>query len=127
MVQKRPNTRMRTLRQALGGAHMLAFIPILTLSAYWAAGEAALILVAVLLPIGLAALGTFHERPRFKAEQDDATGLMLRDGRSNGPTTQFRTPQSSAFRWPSSLRRSTPSTRSNDDLASQCATLSSAR
>lgn len=69
-----------TLRQALGGSHMLAFVPLITLGAYWAGGEHALIATAVLLPLALGLLGTFHEQRRVGLDIDEATGLMLRDG-----------------------------------------------
>jgi diguanylate cyclase (GGDEF)-like protein len=59
---------------------MLAFVPLITLGAYWAGGETALIVTAVLLPMALSWFGTFHERPRPGLDVDEATGLMLRDG-----------------------------------------------
>lgn len=70
----------KTLREALGGSHMLAFVPVVTLGAFWAGGETALIATALALPIFFAALGTFRERPRMGTDVDEATGLMLRDG-----------------------------------------------
>ena len=75
-----PRRTMKALRQALGGSHMLAFVPVLTLGAYWAGGERLLIVTAVILPLVLAAMGAFEERPLRKVERDPNTGLILRDG-----------------------------------------------
>ncbi|NNE89754.1 MAG: phosphodiesterase [Silicimonas sp.] len=58
---------------------MLAFIPLFTLGAYWAAGVNALIAVAIIFPLMLAAMrqmGAEH----FSGERDGLTGLMLREG-----------------------------------------------
>ncbi len=73
-----PRTK-RTIRGSVSGSHMLAFVPILTLGAYWAAGELALIATAMSLPIALALAGGFKERPTQGSVVDPMTGLILRD------------------------------------------------
>ena len=73
-----PKTR-RTIQKTLGGSHMLAFIPILTLGAYWAGGEYALTATAIALPVLLALLGGIRERAAPTADHDPMTGLILRD------------------------------------------------
>ena len=60
-------SRLRRSLRSLGGQHMLAFVPAITLTAFWLGGEAMLILTALLVPAVLA-LGRPSE-PR--AEQND--------------------------------------------------------
>lgn len=51
-------TRLRhSLGSALGAPQMLAFLPALTLGAFWLGGEMALLLTALLTPVGFALLG----------------------------------------------------------------------
>lgn len=69
----------RDLIRAVSGPHMLGFIPFFTLGAYWAAGEMALIVMAVVIPIFLAILRQMGTDSRF-GERDGLTGLMLREG-----------------------------------------------
>ena len=38
------------LRHVLSGSHLLAFMPAMTLAAFWLGGEAALIALAILIP-----------------------------------------------------------------------------
>jgi diguanylate cyclase (GGDEF)-like protein len=58
---------------------MLAFIPLFTLGAYWAAGVNALIAMAILFPLLLAAVRQM-ESETFSGERDGLTGLILREG-----------------------------------------------
>ncbi|NNE78946.1 MAG: GGDEF domain-containing protein [Silicimonas sp.] len=69
------------LRRALGGPHMLGYVPVLTLFSYWAAGEFALYMMAIGLPILLALTGQIpSDKPIFHSESDGLTGLPMRDG-----------------------------------------------
>lgn len=62
------------------GPPILAFLPALTLAAYWAAGEPALIVVALGLPILYAMSGVATSWPaRGGVSRDGVTGLPLRD------------------------------------------------
>lgn len=67
------------IRRALGGAHMLAFIPVFTLGAYWVGGELALLITAITFPIVLALLGGLNTHSVRGFECDPLTGLILRD------------------------------------------------
>lgn len=69
----------RDLKRSVSGPHMLAFIPLFTLGAYWAAGETALIAMAIAFPIMLAAFRQMGS-DNWSGERDGLTGLMLRDG-----------------------------------------------
>ena len=64
----------------LTGPPVLAFLPALTLAAFWLGGETALIVVALGLPLSLAVIGAFAAVPDPGPARDRATGLMLRDG-----------------------------------------------
>lgn len=62
------------------GPQILAFLPALTLAAYWIAGETALIVVALGLPVLYAMSGLVHSWPTQEAGgRDGVTGLPLRD------------------------------------------------
>ncbi len=62
------------------GPQILAFLPALTLAAYWIAGETALIVVALGLPVLYAMSGLVHTWPRQDTNpRDGVTGLPLRD------------------------------------------------
>lgn len=67
------------LRAALFGPQIYAFLPAITLSAYWLGGERALIAFAILLPGAFAAAGLRRRGPddRF-GSGDPETGLELR-------------------------------------------------
>ena len=67
------------IRRALGGAHILAFIPVLTLGAYWAGGEMALLVTALAIPIVMALMGGLSNQSAHGFESDPLTGLILRD------------------------------------------------
>ncbi|QEW22099.1 Oxygen sensor protein DosP [Marinibacterium anthonyi] len=63
------------------GPPILAFLPALTLGAYWLGGETALIAVALAVPFFMALTGMVtHWPPRGLAPRDGVTGLPLRDG-----------------------------------------------
>lgn len=63
------------------GPPILAFLPAITLGAYWFGGETALIVVALGLPCVFAAMGlAARQPPRDAPARDGVTGLLLRDG-----------------------------------------------
>jgi diguanylate cyclase (GGDEF)-like protein len=66
---------------AIVGPHALAFMPAALLAAYWAGGEAALIITAIAIPGTFLALGglSFDHRRLF-LPRDSFTGLLQRDG-----------------------------------------------
>lgn len=68
--------RRSVLRNSLSGPQVLAFLPGVTLAAFWLGGELALLGTAVALPALYAALGTFsgrqtHQMPAHRAITDD--------------------------------------------------------
>lgn len=72
------------LQLALAGPAILAFLPALTLGAYWIGGETALLVTALGLPLLLVFVQTLGRDPaRFLAQRDSVTGLLLRDGFEN--------------------------------------------
>ena len=77
-----PTRTVKTaLFRSLGNAHLLALVPILSLGAYWAAGEMALIAIALALPLVIAALEFFGRNELLRpVETDPLTGFILRDG-----------------------------------------------
>lgn len=69
------------LLAVLSGPPVLAFLPALTLAAFWLGGETGLILVALGLPLLVAITGAFvGAAAPGDGSRDPATGLMLRDG-----------------------------------------------
>ncbi len=65
----------------LTGPPVLAFLPAITLGAFWLGGEQALIVASLLLPLFFALLGAFGGWPdRIGLSRDSVTGLILRDG-----------------------------------------------
>ncbi|MEM7319695.1 MAG: EAL domain-containing protein, partial [Pseudomonadota bacterium] len=74
-------TRFRTeVVEILTGPPILAFLPALTLGAFWLGGELALILAALGLPLIFAFAGAFGIWPSERAVlRDDVTGFLLRD------------------------------------------------
>ena len=66
------------LRRVIGGTQVLAFLPALALGAYWLAGEAALAVVALVVPLLFLFSGGF-DRISGEAEgrRDAVTGLLL--------------------------------------------------
>ena len=76
-----PATLRRRLRRALGEPSALAFIPALSLAAFWTGGEGALIATALSLPALFALAGGFEGAPPPDARpRDPVTGLLLSDG-----------------------------------------------
>lgn len=68
------------LLAVVAGPPILAFLPALTLAAYWIAGEAALIIVALGLPVVYAVSGVASAWPaKNTTARDGVTGLPLRD------------------------------------------------
>jgi hypothetical protein len=59
---------------------VLAFLPALTLATYWLGGEAALLSVALGLPVLIAATGGFSKLGGRGLPRDSITGMLLRDG-----------------------------------------------
>lgn len=70
----------QTLAPALFGPPVLAFLPALTLATYWLGGEAALLSVALGLPVLIAAVGGFSKLGGRGQPRDSVTGMLLRDG-----------------------------------------------
>ncbi len=73
---------VRTEAQALfTGPQTLAFLPALTLAGYWIAGEAGLVLLALLLPIAIAGFAHFgrDDAAETRDLRDPVTGVPLRD------------------------------------------------
>lgn len=68
------------LAPALLAPPILAFLPALTLATFWLGGEAALLWVALGIPLIFAAFGGFSSHGRNTAPRDSVTGLMLREG-----------------------------------------------
>ncbi len=65
----------------LMGPPALAFLPALTLAAFWIGGELALMLTSLGLPLVLAASGLFGRHAAAQGiPRDSVTGLLLRDG-----------------------------------------------
>lgn len=75
-----PKRHLRQLRYLLGGPKMLAFVPVLVLSAYLFAGEIGLVVVAVALPAILAFAGTLRQPLATGHVRDPLTDLIMRDG-----------------------------------------------
>lgn len=77
-----PLTSFRTrMIPVLTGPPVLAFLPAITLGAFWLGGEPALILVSLGLPLLFAFVGAFGNWPKDTgAPRDSVTGLLLRDG-----------------------------------------------
>jgi diguanylate cyclase (GGDEF)-like protein len=69
------------LQLVLASPAILAFLPALTLGAYWIAGETALLVTALGLPLLFAFVHSVGREPaRFLIPRDSVTGLLLRDG-----------------------------------------------
>jgi len=60
---------------ALTGPQALAFMPALTLAAYWLFGEKALLIVAITVPLLLASTGLFELSSGRRTTKDNLTGL----------------------------------------------------
>ncbi|WP_293573052.1 bifunctional diguanylate cyclase/phosphodiesterase [Phaeobacter sp.] len=79
LSQTLANVRKRVVPVLLGPP-LLAFLPALTLATFWMGGEAALILLALGLPLALGACGGFAQLRRPGQPRDRLTGMLLRDG-----------------------------------------------
>lgn len=78
-VIKRTQRAFRHLRGALDGPQLLAFLPALTLGAYWFGGEAFLVFFALALPAAFALAGLFSGTgPAWNAARDRDTDLQLK-------------------------------------------------
>jgi len=77
-----PVTRLRqNILPILMGPPVLAFLPAVTLGAFWLWGEAALVIASLGLPLLFAFVGAFDDRARAPTvPRDGVTGLLLRDG-----------------------------------------------
>lgn len=65
----------------LTGPPILAFLPAITLAAFWFGGELALILVSLGFPLLFSAFGGFGAaQGKILVPRDSVTGLLLRDG-----------------------------------------------
>ncbi|AVO38333.1 putative bifunctional diguanylate cyclase/phosphodiesterase [Pukyongiella litopenaei] len=78
-VSRRLKRLCQQIAPALTGPPALAFLPALTLGAFWWGGEHALLAVALGLPLALLALGAGGAPAIATEPRDRATGLMLRD------------------------------------------------
>ncbi len=69
-----------SFRQALSGPQTLAFLPAITLGAFWLGGETALLAAALLLPIFFTFMGSFRFTPAIESgARDGVTGYPLRN------------------------------------------------
>ncbi|MDK3073444.1 bifunctional diguanylate cyclase/phosphodiesterase [Sedimentitalea sp. JM2-8] len=75
-------TRFRNrIVPVLTGPPVLAFLPAVTLAAFWLGGEKALVMLALGLPLLFALAGAFGRWPNGTGvPRDSVTGLLLRDG-----------------------------------------------
>lgn len=81
-------TRIRhAIVPVLTGPPILAFLPAITLGAFWLGGEIALLLASLGLPLMFAFAGAFGKWPAtYQVPRDSVTGLMLRDGFESAAT-----------------------------------------
>ena len=80
----------------LTGPPVLAFLPAVTLAAFWLGGETALVIVALGLPLLFALGGTLGRMSAPPAlPRDSVTGLILRDGFERAVEEIFEETQSS--------------------------------
>lgn len=70
--------KLIAFRNAISGPHILAFLPAITLGAFWLGGESALLVVALLLPAILGLVGGVTVRSAQPEMRDGLTGLHLR-------------------------------------------------
>ena len=68
------------ISQVVFGPPMLAFLPALTLGAFWFGGEKALVAVALGLPLTFALLSGFSRKRVVTPGRDGLTGLLLASG-----------------------------------------------
>lgn len=84
-MQRSLSGSLARFRQAivpvLTGPPILAFLPAITLGAFWLGGEQALVVVSLALPLLFVATGIVGRWPVAQlAPRDSVTGLILRDG-----------------------------------------------
>ena len=78
---RRVQSILDDLARVLIGPQILAFLPALTLAAYWYGGEALLLIVAILIPGVFAVAGMYSGTgPAGSTARDGDTGLVLRSG-----------------------------------------------
>jgi len=82
---KLPNSRLLQrvrdgFSQVVFGPPMLAFLPALTLGAFWFGGETALLVAALGLPLMFAVLGSLMRDKAPAPGRDALTGMILADG-----------------------------------------------
>ena len=83
----------------LTGPPILAFLPAISLGAFWLGGEPALILISLGLPLVFALVGAFGSWPvDTGAPRDSVTGLLLRDGFDNAIAQIFEDTETSGLR-----------------------------
>lgn len=70
---------LKIFRPAVSGPHILAFLPAITLGAFWLGGEPALLVVALIVPIVLGLSGGVSPTGPLASARDGLTGLYLRD------------------------------------------------
>ena len=87
------------ISQILLGPPALAFLPALTLAAFWIGGEPALLVVSLGLPLVFASAGTFAANAQTRSEpRDHATGLLLREGYDTAVSDVFHQTRASGLR-----------------------------
>ncbi|MFC3614602.1 putative bifunctional diguanylate cyclase/phosphodiesterase [Lutimaribacter marinistellae] len=88
-----------SLLPILTGPAILAFLPALTLGAFWLGGEVALLMTSLGLPLLFALAGALGKWPKDNATPRDAvTGLMLREGFQNAMTEIHHAAQGPDFK-----------------------------
>ena len=75
---KAPDRVQSSARSFLHGQHMLAFVPLSTLLAFWTVGEVGLIFASVAIPILIFASGAGRGKSVVARPVDALTGLVLR-------------------------------------------------
>ncbi|WP_425045061.1 putative bifunctional diguanylate cyclase/phosphodiesterase [Primorskyibacter sp. S87] len=87
------------LTTVLTGPPVLAFLPAITLGAFWFGGEPALVVTSLGLPLVFALTGAFgRPAPGDGMLRDMATGLLMRDGFEIVLDRDFRAAQSNGLR-----------------------------
>jgi diguanylate cyclase (GGDEF)-like protein len=90
-------SRLRaTSAEVFRGPSVLAFLPALTLAAFWLGGEFALLMTSLGLPLLLAFVGAFQNAGR--PPRDRITGLLLRDGFEDSVHQVFENTRGSGLR-----------------------------
>ncbi|KUP92141.1 putative bifunctional diguanylate cyclase/phosphodiesterase [Tritonibacter horizontis] len=100
---KFPNSRFLNrirdgIAQVVFGPPILAFLPALTLGAFWFGGETALLAAALGLPLLFALLGGFSRSEVRPAGRDGLTGLMLSSGFEAHVKTVFERTEDSGLK-----------------------------